>query len=136
MMLSMYDLKLDWSAADVTVEGHSGSEHLVLNVSLDSQPDTYWRNHFGRMAERRSSEAHGLRWTVTSPNNVGRLSARGFDEVGVDVVREALDSMVAQANQEAWKDRQTVEDEVRGEHQRAAKLEQDAQSLTEHFRQK
>ena len=132
----MYDLKLDWSTADVTVEGHSGSEHLVLTVSLDSQPDTYWRNQFGRMAERRSNESHGLRWTFTSPNNVGRISARGFGEAGVEAVREALDSTVAQANQEAWKDRQTAEDKVRGEHERAAELEKDAQSLTEHFRQK
>jgi len=38
--------------------------------------------------------------------------------------------------QGASKERQTVEDKLRGEHEWAAKLEIDAQSLTEHFRQK
>lgn len=125
------DVIIDWSTAEVTSQHGS----LQLDVQLVPEPDSYWKNAFSRIAERRHEEVrddpHG--WFTNMPSsdwlNVQRVAVGQEDET-----RAALEEMIKAANDGAARDRVEEAKKRAGEERESKEREQAVRDMTDRFR--
>jgi hypothetical protein len=126
------DVAIDWSTADVAVSGSGGHAHLQQSVQVEPEPDSFWRNAFDRLRERRSREVRHD-WWVNSPS-FKTLTVGGLKDGPEDEVRAELDEMVAQTNAAAERDRHEFKARKQTEAAEAKEREEAARSMTDRFR--
>jgi hypothetical protein len=126
------NISIDWTTAEVTVE----QDKLRLSVLLKDAPDSTWANAFGALAERRDREVRGDGWHVSWPSgpHSDQITVTGVSPGTEPAVREAPDTLVAHASENARRDVERATDQDAQAKEAAARRERDAEEMTKRFR--
>src|SRR5581483_5135408 len=117
-----YEIAIDWKTAEVEAKGtHPSNTHLALSVSLTEEPDGFWRNAYTELALQ-AMALPAIRWALDSPNYGSGLRVSGFEEGDVDAIRDSLNSLVKQTNEQAQRDREEYDRKKAAEDDRTSQL--------------
>jgi hypothetical protein len=124
------DITLYWSRATVSADGTD----LRLRVPLLGKPDGHWLAEFESLRVSRHLQARGAAWIVEDVGDENVVTATGLVPGEEAEIREAIDAMVAIANDRTAQIHAMEDAELRRQAEDQARAEREAGEMTARFR--